>query len=231
MASRMSYAARALVMMAGIGMLLSTGCGPAPAPATPAAPPKKRTPAPVAPAKPATTLSPTTYADVNAAVAALSKAAETSDSEERRQAHGWLVMQGRSAVEPRAAIYRSDDASLESRVAAVKVLHMLGPSAKPVMLEMIDHPTKLIWQNAIIGLGAIKPADKETVDKLIELIHHPEGEIRLQAMKSLGMIGTPAEAATEPLLAILNNLEEEEIFRDYAKDALTKVNPRRKFSD
>ena len=73
------------------------------------------------------------YADIPEALAALCKAAEDGDSDERKNAHEWLAGKGAAAVAPLGEIVADETASLESRVASSLVLAYLGQKGQPAV--------------------------------------------------------------------------------------------------
>jgi HEAT repeat protein len=223
-----------------VGMLLiliACGCSQ---PAAPAA--KKKAAAKPAPARtdpaslpkaPAKQPVPAdAYAGVDEAVQALGKAAIDSDRDVMLRADEWLVTQGAAAAGPLGRVLNDEQAHPAARIAATRTLRQLGPAGKPPLLQALQAQSEQIQLNAIKGLGAIKPPDDEIIATITGLLDSTADRVRREAVFALANIGPAAkEAATEKLIAILNNPQENDTLRAAAKDALQKVNPRRTFMD
>jgi hypothetical protein len=188
-------------------------------PAPPKAPPKEPVPADA-------------YAGVDEAVQALGQAAIDSDRDVMLRADEWLLTQGAAAAEPLGRVLNDEQAHPAARIAATRTLRQVGPAGKPPLIQALQAQSEQIQLNAIKGLGAIEPPDDEIIATITGLLDSTADRVRREAVFALANIGPAAnQAATEKLIAILNNTQENDTLRAAAKDALQKVNPRRTFMD
>ena len=140
-------------------------------------------------------------------------------------------MQGAKIAPELEALITDSSAGLPSRLTACRVLARLGPSALPTLLEAVHGEPLLLRRKAIESLGRVKPPTAEAVNKLVSLLGDSDNEIRKSALEALGHIGQTAKQhdpqLVAKLMAILNNVNEDETVRSMAKDALKKVDPRK----
>lgn len=234
---------RIWICLAAVAVLLS-GCGPTPSSAPQAssqkpskkearaeAPPPKPTPKP----KPAVTVAQDAFPNVKQAIATLATALQASGDSENDQSEkadaakalAWLTMNKATAVPQLADLLKQPDEKLETQIATCWALGRMGSAATPALLSNIDHPTRQVRMKVLESLSYIKPADAQAVAKLIELLKSDDQPTRQAAVQGLARIGPPAKAASDGLIAILNNTSESEALRSDAKAALKKVDVRR----
>jgi HEAT repeat protein len=175
------------------------------------------------------------FGSVDQAVSELIEAATDKNLQKQDRAGDWLADRGAKSIEPLAAILKSSDQSEQARVAACRVLAKLGPGARSALLQATDDETQIVRLAATRLLGAIQPADKQTVDRLIQLLGHQDRQTKRAAVRSLGEIGKEAKAAAkaaiEPLVAIYRDESNDQLLRQDAVKALKIINPRKDLTD
>lgn len=214
-----------------LGLLWMTGCGEAPAPQPAAASKPKPKPAakPVPPPK--FEVAADAFPNMPAAIEALVAAAEAQDSKQLQTPIAWLKLQGEASIAPLAEKLAADGTGVATRIAICRALGQLGPNAEKPLRGALTSEESLVRCNATEQLAILKPTNEQIVDTLITLLHDRDMLVRRKAASGLGHLGTKAAAATETLLAILNDTKESETIRSLAKDSLRKVNPRKTFQD
>lgn len=226
---------RAGLLLAALAIGLA-GCGDVP-PAgktpekkTAANPPQMLPPPPTVPAD--------AYANVAAAMAeveAANRSGQAEDQQKLVRVEIWLTNQGGKIQPELTALIKDDAAGEPTRVAALRTLAKLGPSATPIIMEATSSQTKRVRLKAIESLGRIKPPTKEIVEKLIGILDQTDFEDRKAALAGLTAIGPAAKTAVpsivEKLTGLLNNLKEEDTLRTAAHKALKEVDPRRKLQN
>ena len=165
------------------------------------------------------------------AAKALSQAVTESNSEEYARAQSWLLLQKATAIPAVTDLVRDEQVPLVARTEGCKILAKLGPEAAQPLLDLSQVDTPRVRQVAIEQLGNVRPASPQVIDSLIELTQGTDTDIRLSAILGLNNIDPPATEAANPMLDILNNISEPESLRTAAKKCLTKVNPRKTFTD
>lgn len=219
----------ALLVCWGLLPLLA-GCGSAPEAKAPSK--KKKTAADLAPLPPPIALpkvQQSDFASVDDALSSIKKWSGKNDEQagrERVKIDLWLNMQGAKIAPDLAAKIKDSSADLEIRVAACRVLAKLGESARPALMETLASDQKLLRLKATEGLGRIKPANVATVKKLIELIDNKDFDTRKAALNALTEIGPAAKESVPKLIAVRNDVKEDETIRALAHSALKKVDPR-----
>jgi len=214
--------------------LVLAGCGPQTRRQTKSPATKKPAVSKASKAKPKPTLTveANSFAGIPEAIDALADAAKNSDDAKLLQATKWLMMQGDAAVEPLAQVLNDEQADLAPRIAACRTLRELGPKAKPALKQALGSEPKQLRLNAIKALGLVRPADRDIVQTLMDLLDSDDERLQPEAILALGNIGPPAkDMCGERLVGILNDAEADETLRDAAKRALKNINPRRKFTD
>ena len=173
---------------------------------------------------------PISFNSVEEAIEGLKTAA--GDQKVLAAAISWLSSHGDVAIVPLVAEMNNESGDLQTRVYACAALGSIGAAAEKELIAALDSSTPQIRYRASKGLGQIKPSTRPIILKLVELMKHEDVNTRKEAVLALEKIGTAAELiATEPLIAMLNNEQENETVRDAAKRALKSVNPRRTFQD
>lgn len=222
------------LLILAIAALLLSGCGPAAAAKKPAKKKPAATTVAARPAPQAPKVEQSAFADVAAAMADVEKVSKldpTEANETLLKVETWLNMQGTRIAPDLEALIKDSSAGLPSRLTACRVLARLGPVALPTLLEASAGEPLLLRRKAIESLGRVKPPTAEAVHKLVSLLSDQDNEIRRSALGALGHIGKPAQQhdpqIVEKLMAILNNVNEDETVRSMAKDALKKVDPRK----
>ena len=152
---------------------------------------------------------------------------DQSEKADAAKAVAWLKMNQATAVPQLAELLKQPDEKLETQIATCWALGRMGSAATPALLANIDHPTRQVRMKVMESLSYIKPADAQAVAKLIELLKSDDQPTRQAAVQGLARIGPPAKAASDGLVAILNNTSESEALRNDAKAALKKVDVRR----
>jgi HEAT repeat protein len=166
------------------------------------------------------------------AIAAFFSAAKANKLEDFQRAEEWLVMQGDKAIEPLGSILNNEQGDMTQRIAVCRPLRRLGPPAKPPLKQALTSSSRQLQLNAMAALGILKPTDDDIIQTLVAYLDDKEERVRREAILALANVGPPAkDACTDKLLAILNNMKENETLRDAAKLALKHVNPRRTFND
>ncbi|MBC8869567.1 MAG: HEAT repeat domain-containing protein [Planctomycetes bacterium] len=182
--------------------------------------------------KPTLIVEPDSFAGIPEAINALADAAKNGDDDKLLQATKWLMIEGDAAVDPLAQVLNDEQADLAPRIAVCRTLRELGSKAKPALIQALGSESKQLQLNAIKALGLVRPADRDTVQTLMDLLDSDDERLQLEAILALGNIGPPAkDMCGERLVGILNDAEENGTLRDAAKRALKNINPRRKFTD
>ena len=169
------------------------------------------------------------FDDVPQAVAVLTSAKEQTNVV---QALVWLSMQGKPAVEPLSAVLQDDSAELSAKVYACRALGQIGSPASEALVDALSSETGAVRINAAKQLGRIKPSNQAIIAALVKLVDHLDTQSRQHALKALTEIGPAAkDLATDRLIAVLNDTNENDIVRNEAKRALKSVAPRQTFND
>ncbi|QDU98196.1 HEAT repeat domain-containing protein [Lignipirellula cremea] len=172
------------------------------------------------------------FPDIPTAVAALAQRSADKDLVGWREASDWLALQGPPAVAPLQTVVDDSQSDIRAQINAIYALSQIGPPAAPALLQILSsHPTKKVRLNAIDKVALIDPSSAAIVKALVGLLDHQDDEFRRTAVNALGVIGEPAGASADRLVAILNNPKENDSLRGAAKVALKKVNPRHTFLD
>ncbi|MDE0735899.1 MAG: HEAT repeat domain-containing protein [Pirellulaceae bacterium] len=179
--------------------------------------------------KPRITVPQDAYADVTAALDAAAKAREQGDNRVQQRAETWLQQQGTGILPALATVLHDPQADIARRITACRVLAALGKAARGELLKAIASKERLLKIAATERISLIQPADKATVQALIQLLEDPDTACRRIAIQSLRRIGTQARSAIPPLAAIANESEDESI-RGEAVKALKEIDPRHTLS-
>ena len=170
------------------------------------------------------------YSDLDAAINAAMAAKEQADDKAAQRAEIWLKQQGSGSIPALATILHDTDAELPRRITACRALAALGPPARADLLKAISSDQRLLRIAATERISLIRPTDKQTVERLVQLLDDQDQQWRKIAIQSLRRIGTSARQAI-PKLDALANQAEDEIIRAEALKALKAINPRHTLSD
>jgi hypothetical protein len=170
------------------------------------------------------------YSDLDAAINAALAAKEQADDKAAQRAEIWLKQQGSSSIPALATILHDTDAALPRRVTACRALAALGPLARADLLKAISSDQRLLRIAATERISLIRPTDKQTVERLVQLLDDQDQQWRKIAIQSLRRIGTSARQAI-PKLDALANQAGDEIIRAEALKALKAIDPRHTLSD
>ena len=179
--------------------------------------------------KPRITVPQDAYADVTAALDAAAQAREQDDNQVQQRAETWLQQQGTEILPTLATVLHDPQDEIARRITACRVLAALGKAARGELLKAIASEERLIKIAATERISLIKPADKATVQKLVQLLDDQDPACRRIAIQSLRRIGTQARSAIPSLEAIANASEDESI-RGEALKALKEIDPRHTLS-
>ena len=157
-------------------------------------------------------------------------AKEHADNKAAQRAEIWLKQQGSGSIPALAIILHDQDAELPRRITACRALAALGPPARADLLKAISSDQRLLRIAATERISLIRPTDKQTVERLVQLLDDQDQQWRKIAIQSLRRIGTSARQAI-PKLDALANQAEDEIIRAEALKALKAINPRHTLSD
>ncbi|MCA9101831.1 MAG: HEAT repeat domain-containing protein, partial [Planctomycetales bacterium] len=131
-----------------------------------------------------------------------------------------------AAVAGRAAKRLSDP---KTRVAAVRVLSLMGPEAKdavPALVEALKDSDPDVGSEINFALGAIGPAAKEAVPTLSSMVNDENEGLRYSAVFALGEIGPDAKPAGDALIANLREHRDDDPFLTLASAlALSRIYP------
>ncbi len=170
-----------------------------------------------------------TYAGIPQAIDALVQSAEQSEMEQRNQATRWLVMQGPEAVPPLADLLLEETRSDATRVAACRALGGLGPPAEDTLIAALDCDSQPVRVGAVVELSRLRPASPTAIATLLALVDDEDQRVRQMAIRGLGSIGPEAKQAVGRLVSVLNS-GEDEVLRREAKQALQRIDPRRRLN-
>lgn len=151
---------------------------------------------------------------------------DKDDQESMAQANNWMVSQGAAAVAPLSAILADEKSSVQQRIVACKILAQL-PGTKSALLGVVDVENKQLRLNVIQGLGKVKPADKQVVDKLMALAKDKDAAVQREAVKSLGKQGPAAKDAVPLVQSMLNDTSYNDTVRAEARNTLKSIDPRK----
>ena len=170
---------------------------------------------------------PDAYADIPQAIDALVESAEQSEMDERNQATRWLAMQGADAVPPLAELLLEESRSDATRIAACRALGALGAPAEDTLIAALDCESRPVRVGVVVELSHIRPASPTAVATLLALVDDDDQRVRQVAIRGLGSIGPEAKVAVNRLIEVLNS-DEDEALRSEAKQALRRIDPRRR---
>ncbi|MFP6620927.1 MAG: HEAT repeat domain-containing protein [Pirellulaceae bacterium] len=166
---------------------------------------------------------------MTAALDSAAKAREQGDHQVQQRAEIWLQQQGTEILPALATVLHDPQADIARRITACRVLAALGKAARGELLKALASKDRLVKLAATERISLIQPADKATVQALIQLLEDPDPPCRRIAIQSLRRIGTQARSAIPPLAAIANESEDESI-RGEAVKALKEIDPRHTLS-
>ena len=170
---------------------------------------------------------PDAYADIPQAIDALVESAEQNEMDERNQATRWLAMQGADAVPPLAELLLEETGSDATRIAACRALGGLGAPAEDTLIAALDCDSRPVRVGVVVELSHIRPASPTAVATLLALVDDDDQRVRQVAIRGLGSIGPEAKVAIDRLIEVLNS-DEDEALRSEAKQALRRIDPRRR---
>jgi HEAT repeat protein len=137
-----------------------------------------------------------------------------------------MIMQGAPAVAPLSQVLADESASSQHRIVACKILSQL-PGSKTALMGAVDTGKKEVRVNVVQALGRVKPADKEVIAKLIELVKADDVDIQRYAVASLGKQGKAAKDAVPLVQSILNDKKYNDTVRAEARKTLKEIDPRK----
>ena len=206
--------------------LLLAGCDDTsasrPASTPSATPTSASPPAPIPAPQPEPKVS---FASLDAGVAAFQEACEARDGEQITATMRWLADQGPAAVAPMGRLAGDPAADAGTRVAATRVLALIGAAATDELLAASQSSEPLVRAKAAESLGSIRPATTPILDRLLVLLDDDDHQVRSATIRSLQRIGPQAKRAAPQLQAILNSDAPEQL-RQEAHAALKKIAPR-----
>ena len=170
------------------------------------------------------------YSDLDAAINSAVAAKAQGDNKAAQRAEIWLKQQGSGSIPALATILHDQDAELPRRITACRALAALGPPARADVLKAISSDQRSLRIAATERISLIRPSDKQTVERLVQLLDDQDQQWRKIAIQSLRRIGTSARQAI-PKLDTLANESEDEIIRAEALKALKTIDPRHTLSD
>lgn len=217
-----------LVLLAlSLGTILLGGCGAqASRPVTVTAAPTATANSSASSAPAAQATPPVSFASVDSGVVAFKEACAARDGDRITETMRWLSQQGESAVGPMGQLANDNAAEAGTRVAAARVLAMIGSeSATQQLIAASQTEESLVRVKAAESLGSIRPATTPIVDRLLVMLDDPNHQVVSATIRSLERLGPQAKRAEPQLQAILNS-DGAEQHRQEAHDALKKIAPR-----
>ena len=166
------------------------------------------------------------FPSIPAALDAYLAAVEKDDQETMALANNWMVSQGAKGVDPLSTILANESASVQQRIVACKILAQL-PGTKNALMGAVDVENKQLRLNVIQALGKVKPADKQVIDKLMELAKGKDESVQRDAVRSLGKLGPAAKDAVPMVQSMLNDTSYNETVRAEARNTLKSIDPRK----
>lgn len=112
------------------------------------------------------------------------------------------------------------------RVGAAHTFLEMGRKAKrehAALTKALDDDSVLVCRLAAEALGKLGEDAAPSVGKLIELLRHEDGHVRVAAAQALGQIGPDAEAAVPALTKLLEKDKIRQV-REAARQALNELN-------
>jgi len=170
------------------------------------------------------------YSDLEAAISAATTAREKADDKAAQRAEIWLKQQGPGSIPSLSTILHNQDAELARRITACRSLAALGPPARTEVLKAISSDQRSLRIAATERISLIRPSDKQTVERLVQLLDNEDQQWRKIAIQSLRRIGPSARLAI-PKLDTLANEPKDEIIRAEALKALKVIDPRHTLSE
>ena len=170
------------------------------------------------------------YSDLEAAISAATTAREKADDKAAQRAEIWLKQQGPGSIPSLSTILHNQDAELARRITACRSLAALGPPARTEVLKAISSDQRSLRIAATERISLIRPSDKQTVERLVQLLDNEDQQWRKIAIQSLRRIGPSARQAI-PKLDALANEPKDEIIRAEALKALKVIDPRHTLSE
>ena len=111
-----------------------------------------------------------------------------------------------------------------------RALAALGPPARADLLKAISSDQRSLRIAATERISLIRPSNKQTVERLVQLLDDEDQQWRRIAIQSLRRIGTSARLAI-PKLDSLANEAKDEIIRAESLKALKTIDPRHTLSE
>lgn len=179
---------------------------------------------------------PDAYPGIPAAIDALSKAAESGDSNEIVRTCAWLKMQGDAAVQPLGELLFDESTPKMTRYYTCRALADVGGAAVPLMIKKLDTDSTEVRFGLINNLGRVRTSDQAVNDRITKALLEQAGkdkstDTRRRAILALAELGEPAgKLAKEPLIKLSQD-DDDPAVRKAAGKALKSVAPRRTFVD
>ncbi len=172
------------------------------------------------------------FSDIDEAWAVLSQAGKKENTEQIWAAIGWLAPQGQPVKVRMTKIMNDKSFDVADRLAATMVLGEMGNTAKDeIVAAALTSDLFNVRMRAVESLGKKIPHSKETVDALVKLLdEEQDNRVRVQVVRALAEVGEPAKQAAPKLLALRDDLSNDDTLRNEAHLALKKVDPRRDFT-
>ncbi|MFO0901913.1 MAG: hypothetical protein U0939_02870 [Pirellulales bacterium] len=220
---------RRLGVIAAAAGWLCVGCD-APAPPPPAAPARPAAAAPTPP--PAKKVEPVkvdanAFADVPAALDALTAAIKASDNAEVARVEAWFALRGGASVPTLADVIRDDSAELDRRLYACRAIVKTGPAGGEALLSLEKMEPELLYLRVIDSMGRIKPSSPALVARLKQVGFDGDVRTRQAGIAALARIGPAAKEVVPDLQQLLNDATADETLRKEAGKALKAIDPRK----
>lgn len=179
--------------------------------------------------KPAITVPQNAYSDVEAALNAAIAAKQQDDDKALLRVETWLQQQGTTVIPALTTVLHDENAEVSRRIIACRSLATLGSPARDELLKMTSSKQPRLRITAIERISLIRPADEQTVQRLIELLDDQDYQCRRIAIQSLRRIGSRARSAI-PKLQQLANQSDDDLISGEARKALKEIDPRHTLS-
>ncbi len=167
------------------------------------------------------------FESASTALSALTEAYTNNNGREVREIETWLRRHKDQAVEELSRTAKNEDSPFEKRLVACRGLARLGTDSVPTLMELTNHATDQLRYRAAESLAMISPSSQRSVEALRQLLQRDDARLRGYAVRGLGNAGELAQSAVPELVAILNDLTQNDGLRNDAKAALKKIDPRK----
>jgi HEAT repeat protein len=160
------------------------------------------------------------------ASAALVAQLADNDAAVRTAAASALGRIGEPAVAPLIAALSTSENPLHLQ-AMVDAFARIGETAVSALIDALRDPARplLARQYAAKALARVDDRSGRTVQALEKRLHDDSPAVRIAAIEALGNLGTRAAAATDDLVAIIDDRDEDVLVREYAISAAPRTAP------